>query len=160
MSLDLRMKLLSGVLSVLTIAIAIFFWQQRPDMVTLGELSGALDQDMYWFDESEPDLEAPLILSETGELVPARTPRIVGDTIDTQYECPNREQFTTGYDPVTNALLLTLPDGAEHILPQAVATSGALYAKWDESVIFFEEAGSAEVLIDNQLIFEDCVAVF
>ena len=161
MSTDLRIKLLSGVLIVLTVAVAVFFWQQRPDTVTLGELSGAAAQDTLWLDEQgEADPDAPLVLNETGEMVPARTPRIVGDTIDTQYECPTGEIFTTGYDLSTNALLLTLPDDTEYVLPQAVATSGARYAKWDDSVIFFEEAGSAEVVVDDELIFQDCVAAF
>ena len=160
MSTDLRIKLLSGVLIVLTVAVAVFFWQQRPDTVTLGELSGVTAQAPLLFDEPEPDPDAPLVLSETGEMVPAPTPRIIGDTIDTQYECPGGEQFMTGYDLSTNALLLTLPDGTQHVLPQAVTTSGARYAKWDDSVVFLEEAGSAGVIIDEEPILRDCVATF
>ncbi len=159
MSTDLRIKLLSGVLIILTLAFALFFWQQRPDTVTLGTLSDEGEMALPSFEEDELDPDAPLVLSETGEMVPARTPRIAGETFDTTYECQADRSFTTGYDLQSNALLLTLSDGTEHILPQAVSTSGARFAKWDESVIFYEEAGAASVTIDDEMRYENCAAI-
>lgn len=158
MNTDLRIKLLSSVLIVLTLAAALFFWQQRPSTVTLGAVGGERVLDIPGFTEAEPDPDAPLVLSETGEMVPARTPRITGETIDTIFACLDGRQFTTGYDMTSNALRLTLSDGTEHILPQATAATGARYAKWDESVIFYEEAGAATVTIANELRYEDCSA--
>ena len=145
--------LLAG--SGLLVLAMLLFWSSQRDVVRLGQIQTIADEVIL--PESEPVEGAPLVLNEVGEMVPAQVPQLTGETVDAEYTCPDSATFSTAYDIGANAIILTLSDGRDCILPQALSTTGARYAKWDESVIFYEEAGAAQVIIDDEILHEDCV---
>jgi membrane-bound inhibitor of C-type lysozyme len=52
---------------------------------------------------------------------------------------------------------LTLSDGRNMLLPQAISASGARYANTDESFVFWNKGDTAFVQEGNATTFEDCV---
>lgn len=158
---SLRLKIIIGSLVLFLVSVFIVWSQHRANTVVLGEIKGNdlsdIDLDLEVDELLDYDENTPLVLNESGEMVPARRPRLTGVTFDTVYTCPSGENFLTQYDIGANALVLVLPNEETYVLPQSVTTVGARYAKWDDSVVFYEEAGEASVEKGGTTILDACV---
>jgi membrane-bound inhibitor of C-type lysozyme len=67
---------------------------------------------------------------------------------------------TPGQPPTpTGSVALTLSDGRNVTLPQAISGSGARYANADESMVFWNEGNGAFITENNQQTFMGCIAV-
>lgn len=104
-----------------------------------------IDLDAVWFDETGELLEAAVELEATGEAFAVR------------YSCAEGAELLTSYDLGANRLTVTFA-GEHYELPQAFSTTAARFALRDNSVIFTEEAGEAQLEIDNTVVAANCVA--
>ncbi len=110
-----------------------------------------------WFWYSSGDA-TPSVLYEDGEMRPY-TAQPSGEIVQTTYDCPNGDMFTTSYDLGSNEITLETDARDVYVLPQAVSETGARYATFDGSVVFYEEAGAASVEVDGEMLHVDCVAM-
>ena len=108
---------------------------------------------VWWFSATSG---SPAVLYEDGEMRPY-TSRPSGQVIHTTYDCPNGDMFITNYDLGSNEITLETDARDVYVLPQSVSEEGARYAMFDGSVIFYEEAGTATVIVNDELLHEACV---
>ena len=101
--------------------------------------------DIFALDETGQFQEEAVILEATGE------------GFDTVFVCPDGTEFGTRYELGSNILRLTTSDGESYELSQSRVTTGARYASRDESVVFFEDAGMAQLQIAGETVLSECV---
>ena len=107
--------------------------------------SESLDLDAVWFDESGELLEEAVELEASG------------DTFDVRYVCADGAELLTSYDLGSNRLTVVFA-GESYELPQAFSTTAARFALRDGSIVFIEEAGEAQLEIEDTVVAANCVA--
>lgn len=109
----------------------------------------------YYIQNQEPD-RTGLVMNDRGEYVEYERMEPSGNTLDTVFVCPDGSSFTTSYDFGSNELTVTLEDRTEYVLPQTPSAEGARYATIDGSVVYLEQSGAAELVVNGETRYEGC----
>lgn len=73
-----------------------------------------------------------------------------------EYNCDNGKTIHALY--FREKVELTLSDGRNMLLPQAISASGTRYANSDESFVFWSKGDTAFVQEDDSTTFDNCTA--
>lgn len=90
-------------------------------------------------------------LPKTGPAVTPPTPSVIANVT---YTCDDKKTIQAIYYP--NQVVLTLSDGRNMTVPQAMSASGARYANQDESFVFWNKGDTAFIQEGQATTFSDC----
>lgn len=99
-----------------------------------------------------------VVRDESGQMVQRAALPESGEKIQYTFNCPKAKSFSTGYDLGSNALTLTLSPDVSYVLQQDVSKFGARFSSADNQVVFIEYKGKAQVKINGEVKYKDCVA--
>ena len=99
-----------------------------------------------------------LVRDESGQMVQRAALSESGEKIQYTFNCPEAKSFSTSYDLGSNALTLTLSPDVSYVLQQDVSKFGGRYSSADNQVVFLENKGEAQVKINGEVKYQDCVA--
>ena len=102
----------------------------------------------------------PMNVDETGEVTEEVIEQVsTGEGFTTNYECADAQVLQTSYDLGSNRLTVVFGDTESYELSQVVVANGARYALSDNSIIFTEDRGEAQLQVDGEIRLTGCVSV-
>lgn len=102
----------------------------------------------------------PMNVDETGEFTEEVVEQVSsGEGFTSTYQCADDQTLETSYDLGSNRLTVVFGDGESYELSQVVMADSARYALSDNSVIFTEDRGEAQLQVDGETRLTNCVSV-
>ena len=77
------------------------------------------------------------------------------DIVEATFVCPDGTSIDAVFDNAEESVTVTLPDGTV-ALPQVPSGSGAKYS--DDTTTFWNKGDEAMVEVDDEIVYQNCVA--